>query len=442
MPDVVYGFSVDDNLVDRGLRDQEQKFKASAGRIDRSFAQAGESFQKQMFGAQQMARAASAGFAASAAILVKWTNEYAEENKSAAAALAALKQQTSGFKSDLMGQIVGDGSALKVVTDLIAKVRELYGWLNRNEWTWSIASPLAGGIRALGDADYYDALAGQASADAAGRRLSGDTERMIAVRAAARQAGAGSRESRWWLMRQRGQEFEADVEAAVARRDDAVAALRDEVRAGKRDGTPMDESVRLAREASIADVYNTDVMKARVAREAREAAAERTAAEQRDRATAETERMAREASGRADDERRAALANKSGRVEIDAMRVGELRLRGRDREADALEAEVELKEKLLEIEQNQLLTAEVRLALQAQAATVYDARLASMAGAAGVVTGGRGVDAGVASAAGVVRGSLVATARENPAALQKRTNELLERIARAVEDGDVSTFAP
>lgn len=442
MPDVVYGFSVDDNLVDVGLRRQEQKFQASAGRIDRAFEQAGASFQKSMFGAQQLARAASVGFAASAAIVTRWTREYAEENKSAADALDRVSAAGKNFRFEIVRSWVGDGSALRDLEKAVELLTKGYRVVTRMPLGPPGTGLIGVGLSQMGPSDYWDLLDGTAQIDVSGRRAANDTERMIAARAAVRQAGAGSRESRWWTMRQNGQEFQADMEAAIARSDDAFATLRDEVRAGKRDGKPMDDAVVAARRQSIADVYEMDVRKARAAREDRETAAGKAADEQRRREANDAERLAREASGRDDEEFRALMANKSGRVELDAMRVGVLRLQGREREAEALEAEVDLQTTLLELEQNRLLTADLRMALEGQAAEVYAARITAMVDASRAVAGGRGVDAGIASAAGVVRGSLIATARDNPAALQRRSNELLERIARAVEDGTSATFAP
>ena len=137
--------------------------------------------------------------------------------------------------------------------------------------------------------------------------------------------------------------------------------------------------------------------------------------------------------------RRRAAAKENASVELESLRIAAMRARGMSNEADAAERELELRTKILAISRLQDVNASDRNALLDAATDLFAAK---SLGDAGRAFGGRGGEAGLAAASGVVRGSLVATARENPAALQRETNQILRQILDRVGGDATATFAP
>lgn len=143
------------------------------------------------------------------------------------------------------------------------------------------------------------------------------------------------------------------------------------------------------------------------------------------------------------DARVARYAKEDAGVQLATLDLLTMRADGMDAIADAAERELRLRTQLLNIGRMENIGAEERAMLVEASTRLFESQEAAAIRAANAVFGGRGVESGLASASGVVRGSLVATARENPAALQRETNQILRKILEAVDDGaSVATFAP
>lgn len=130
-------------------------------------------------------------------------------------------------------------------------------------------------------------------------------------------------------------------------------------------------------------------------------------------------------------------------LELASLDIGRLRNEGNDAAARYAQIELELRTRLLEVSRLENASEADKLRLRESATSLAESQIDEFDRQAREVRGGRGVEAGLASAFGVVRGSLVATARENPAALQRETNQILRKILDAVGDGaGTATFAP
>lgn len=413
MSDVTLTFTANDQGVVQSLARQEAAINASIGRMQNRYAGVTNKFAGPgALGGILGGIGIGSAFAAGAKLI----DGYSKSSDAAAAAFDRMKQSWEALWKTAGGATAGGfvdaaTSAIEAATKNVSVLFGAYGLLASD-----VFKDFGEGFLRSNELDRWAARSKRSIDDVASS--------MLALNA----ASAGSRAERVAGLRRSGLDFDADLMEASNRRKDALLALRSDFESSRRSGNPMGDDVYRASLRSIDDIYSGAVKKAEMERDARD---EATRERNRDRLDREE-----------DDARTRAFRNQDARIEASAMQATILRAQGRTREADQLEAQVSFQETLLRIEQDRLLTADVKTSLEARAAELFAARLASIDEAGRAIFGGRGVDAGLASAPGVVRGSLVATARDNPAAIQRETNQILRKILEAVNDGGSAVFAP
>lgn len=406
MSDVTLTFTANDQGVVQSLARQEAAINASIGRMQNRYAGVTNKFAGP---AAIGGFLAGAGIGSTFAVVTKLIDGYSASSDQAAESTRALTEEWERFWGLVGGATVG--AVVDSINQFQSGVRELPDMLR----------PLAG-ITGLLNTDFMSEFreSGKVArdldkwAESTKKNMEASTKAaasFAAVTAGLERARAASSNPGNDFARRRAvaftdykiEERRIDDLAASGTRAHEINALRETNR------LKLEESVRAANAAE--DVSRAD------ARERKDAEANEYS-------------------------RRRKTAKEDAQSDLSSMRAATLRAQGRDSEADAVERELQLRTRLLDISQMLYVNEGDRLDLMEAAAALFEAQSDAAIKAARIVFGGRGVEAGLASAPGVVRGSLVATARDNPAALQRRSNELLERIARAVEEGGSAVFAP